>query len=134
MKDKLFYLGIGLLVGALVVSNCKAAPPTPAGELSPPGDPVGAREAVLVHLAENYGEEIPAAGLPWTAEHTKPQGLVGGESYQYSGGDWVIAVSYPVVAPGNEVYTVQVTNQATGFGWQGQVDAQGQVTETSPGV
>jgi len=98
---------------------------------SRPSDPVGARDAVLAYLAENYGSEAPTTGLVWTEKHTKPEGLVGGESYEYTAGDWVIAVSYPVVAPENVVYTIVVGNQATGFHWEGQVDAQGQVTETS---
>jgi hypothetical protein len=128
IKGKMMNLGILLLVSALVIGGC-----TPAGQSSRPSDPVGARDAVLAYLAENYGAEAPAAGLAWTEKHTKPEGLVGGESYEYTAGDWVIAVSYPVVAPENVVYTIQVSNQATGFRWEGQVDAQGQVTETSFG-
>jgi hypothetical protein len=136
MKDKMMYLGVLLLVGVLVISGCSAAnsaQPTPAGESSRPSDPVGARDAVLAYLAENYGDEAPVAGLVWTETHTKPEGLVGGESYEYTAGDWLIAVSYPVVAPENVVYTISVSNPATGFRWEGQVDAQGQVTETLVG-
>jgi putative hemolysin len=99
-----------------------------------PSDPVGARDAVLAYLAENYVDGAPAAGLAWTEKHTKPEGLIGGESYEYAAGDWLIVVSYPVVAPENIVYTIQVNNQATGFDWEGQVDAQGQVTEISAGT
>ena len=94
---------------------------------------MGARDAVLAYLAENYDSDAPATGLAWTGTHTKPEGLVGGESYEYTGGDWLIAVSYPVVAPENVVYTIAVSNATTGFRWEGQVDAQGQVTETSFG-
>ena len=137
MKGKMMYLGILLLVSALAISGCSGASaalePTPAGQSSRPSDPVGARDAVLAYLAENYGGEAPAAGLVWTETHTKPEGLVGGESYEYTAGDWLIAVSYPVVAPENVVYTITVSNPATGFRWEGQVDAQGKVTETSFG-
>jgi putative hemolysin len=104
------------------------SPVTPAGQSSRPSDPAGARDAVLAFLAEHDASAAPAAGLVWTEKHTKPDGLVGGESYEYAAGDWLIAVSYPVVAPENVVYTVVVSNQATGFGWEGRVDAQGQVT------
>jgi putative hemolysin len=104
---------------------------TPAGQSSRPSNPVAARDAVLAYLVENYGGEAPAAGLAWRETHTKPEGLVGGESYEYTAGDWVIAVSYPVVAPENVVYTIVVSNQATSFCWEGQVDARGQVTQTS---
>jgi hypothetical protein len=104
--------------------------PMPAEQASRPSDPVGTRDAVLAYLGENHRDRTGAAGLLWTEKHTKPEGLVGGESYEYTADDWVIAVSYPVVAPENVVYTVTVSNQATGFHWEGQVDAQGQVTET----
>jgi len=137
MKGKMMYLGILLLVSALVISGCgganSALEPTPAGQSSRPSDPVGARAAVLAYLAENYGGEAPVAGLDWVETHTKPEGLVGGESFEYTASDWVISVSYPVVAPENAVYATAVSNQATGFRWEGQVDAQGQVTETSLG-
>jgi hypothetical protein len=137
MKDKMMYLGILLLVSALVISGCtpagSRAETAPTEESSRPSDPVGARDAVLAYLAENYGGEAPAADLIWTETHTKPEGLVGGESYEYTAGDWLIAVSYPVVAPENVIYTIVVSNPTTGFRWEGQVDAQGQVTETSFG-
>ena len=92
-------LGILLLASALVPSGCSGASsalePTPAEQPSRPSDPVGARDAVVAYLAEHYGSEAPAAGLVWTETHTKPEGLVGGESYEYTAGDWLIAVSYP---------------------------------------
>ncbi len=86
---------------------------------------------MLAYLADNYAGQAPAAGLAWTEKRTTPQGLVGGESYEYTAGDWVITVSYPVVAPENVVYTIVVANQAAGFHWEGQVDAAGQVTEST---
>lgn len=137
MKAKIVYLGIVLLLSALVISACggasSALAPTPAGQSSRPSDPMGAHNAALAYLVENYGSEAPAAGLVWTETHTKPEGLVGGESYEYTAGDWLITVSYPIVAPENVVYTVVVSNATTGFRWEGQVDAQGQVTKTSLG-
>jgi hypothetical protein len=137
MKGKMMYLGTLLLVSALVISGCNGASaalePTPAGHSSRPSDPVGARDAALAYLVESYDSEAPVAGLVWTEAHTKPEGLVGGESYEYTSGDWLIAVSYPVVAPENVVYTITVGNATTGFRWEGQVDAQGQVTEISFG-
>jgi len=134
MKDKLTYLVFGLLLSALLLSGCTPPNParvaTPAGQSPRPSDPVGARDAVLAYLAENYEGQAPAANLAWTEAHTNPEGSVGAESYEYVAGDWLIAVSYPVVAPENVVYTIAVTNDATDFRWEGQVDAQGQVTQT----
>jgi putative hemolysin len=105
--------------------------PMPTEQASPPSDPVGARDAVLAYLGENYADRAPAAGLAWMEAHTKPEGLVGGESYEYTAGDWLIAVSYPVVAPENVIYTIVVSDETNGFRWEGHVDAQGQVTEIS---
>jgi putative hemolysin len=105
--------------------------PVPTEQASRPSDPVSARDAILAYLVEKYGAEAPAADLSWAEKHAKPEGLVGEESYEYTAGDWLIAISYPVVAPENVFYTVTVTNQVTGFHWEGKVDAQEQVTETS---
>lgn len=134
--SKLSFWGIALILSALILSGCgttraqSAEGPTPVVLEVPEGVHV-ARDAALTYLAEHYDGEAPAAGLAWTEKHTKPEGLVGGESYEYTAGDWVIAISYPVVAPENVVYTIQVSNQATGFRWEGQVDAQAQVAEQS---
>jgi hypothetical protein len=94
---------------------------------------VGARDAVLAYLAESHDSDAPATGLAWTETHARPEGLVGRESYEYTAGDWLIAVSFPVVAPENVVHTIAVSNATTGFHWEGQVDAQGQVTEMAGG-
>ncbi len=131
---KLSLWGIALILSALILGACSSTQAQSAEDqvvVEVPQEVGAARDAALAYLAENYGGEAPAAGLAWAAKHTKPEGLVGGESYTYTAGDWVIAISYPVVAPENVIYTIQVSNQATGFRWEGQVDAQGQVTEPS---
>jgi serpin B len=139
MKDNLINLVLLLIVSALALSACgptAVAPsplPTPQTGDEPAGllGPAGSRDAVLTYLTGNFGDQAPATGLVWTEKQTKPEGLVGTDSYEYTSGDWVIDVSYPVVAPENVVYTIAVTNQNTGFRWEGQVDANGVVTETS---
>ena len=59
--------------------------------------------------------------------------LVGQAILQYTSdrgyGEWVVKVSYPVVAPENVIYQVFVDNETIGFHWEGEVDASGQVTE-----
>lgn len=137
MKQRVIKLTLLLLVGALLVGACGPTPtpiapqPTPgAGETPGPGDPAGARDAVLAYLAAHYSGQAPAAGLTWTEKHPTPA-LLGTETYQYTAGDWAIGVTFPVVAPENEVYTVVVDNTATGFHWEGTVNASGQVTQTS---
>ena len=89
-----------------------------------------ARDAALAYILHNYGEEVaPAVGRTWTEERTTAGEIVGSETFEFTTGDWVVTVSYPVVAPEVVVYQVVVVNQTTGFQWKGEVDGTGQVTE-----
>jgi hypothetical protein len=103
------------------------ATPTEAAVEAP--DPARARDAALAYLSEHYGEQAPPSGLTWTEERTTPEGLVGSSTFEYTAENWVVTVSFPIVAPENVVYQVVVANQTTGFQWEGEVDAAGQVTE-----
>ena len=94
-------------------------------------DPVlAARDAALAYLTEHYSEEAPAADMAWTRARLTPEGLVGAETYEYRSGHWGVTISYPVVAPDMVVYKVVAANQRTGFQWEGEVNAAGDVTET----
>ena len=103
--------------------------PTPAPTMGPTVDRTGARDAALAYVRTRYGAAAPAADLAWTEQHAKPEGLVGGEAYQYLAGDWLILVSYPVVLPEQTTYTISMVSFATGFTWDGRVGAGGQVIE-----
>ena len=140
-----------LLAGALFMSGCRgatvapmAAPtvvptvaptiapttaPTAAPTTGPTVDRTGVRDAALEYVRDRYGADAPAADLTWTEQYAKPAELVGGEVYQYTVGDWLITISYPVVLPELTVYTVKMANLATGFGWEGQVGGDGLVIE-----
>ena len=89
----------------------------------------------LTHVVANFGEQAPGPDLVWSEENVTPENLVGSSRFQYVAGEWQVTVSFPVVAPQATVYTVAVANQATGFRWEGEVDAAGQVTElaSTPG-
>jgi len=94
-------------------------------------DPVlAARDKALAYLEERYAERAPEAGLTWTRRRMTPEGIVGAETYQYRSGFWVVTVSHPVVAPSEVTYRVLVSNDSTGFQWQGEVDATGKVEQT----
>ncbi len=142
MKSKSCTLVLLLTVGALNFSGCGPATPqpteiptaTPTQAAVEAPDPVRARDAALAHVSERYGEQAPALGLAWTEELTTPEGLVGLTTYQYTAEDWVVTVSYPIVRPDLTVYQVVVANDATGFHWEGQVDAAGRVTQALEGV
>jgi hypothetical protein len=103
----------------------------------PPDDTVeipegvqSARDAVLAYLNEHYGEKAPALGLTWTGGSTLPENPPPGWSeYQFTSDDWVIKIGHAVLPPEQIIYEVVVTNQTTGFHWQGEVDAAWRVTE-----
>ena len=88
-----------------------------------------ARDQALLYVSEQHGQSGLGAGLAWQEERLTPENIVGGETCQYTAGAWVVTVAYPVVLPENTIYTISVTNQSTGFQWEGEIDAQGAVTE-----
>jgi len=128
-----------LLAAAALLCACGAPAATPTASptaLPAPATPApaaaqraSARDAALDYVRARYGAGAPPAGLAWTEQRATPSGLVGGEMYTYTAGDWLIALSYPVVMPELTVYTVKMANGATGFSWEGQVDAGGNVIE-----
>jgi len=140
-------LGLMLILSAGVVSGCGPAKTTPTADAeqattvpevptaSPTEaavavpDPARARDAALAYVIANYGEQAPAPGMAWVEEPTTPEGLVGSSTFQYTAEDWVITISFPVVASEATIYQVVVANQSTRFRWEGEVDAAGQVTE-----
>jgi hypothetical protein len=88
-----------------------------------------ARDQALLYVSEQHDQSGLGAGLAWQEERLTPENIVGGETYQYTAGDWVVTVSYPVVLPENTIYEISVANQASGFQWAGEVDAQDTLTE-----
>jgi len=144
MIARLWGIGLLLVAVALVAAGCGGATATPTPAASPTAvqpeespaptagptvDRVGARDGALSYVRTRYGADAPAADLTWTEQYARPAEMVGGEVYQYTAGDWLITISYPVVLPELTVYTVKMANTATGFGWEGQVSAGGQVIE-----
>jgi hypothetical protein len=94
-----------------------------------PENALVARDQALFYLSEQHGQSGLGAGLAWQEERLTPENIVGAETYHYTAGDWVVTVSYPVVLPENTIYAISLSNQVSGFEWQGEVDAQGTVTE-----
>jgi serpin B len=136
MKHK-FWVPVVIIIIASLVAGCG---PTPAPEQPTPGpmdgtvplpDAVQARDAVLAHLQDTAAGAAPPASLSWQGEEVSPEGLVGSTSFVYrapaDSGEWVVTVTYPIVAPEHTVYSVTVENEASGFQWQGKVSATGEV-------
>lgn len=90
---------------------------------------VAARDAALAYLSERYGEEAPPLGLGWAEEFIPPEGWAPLGTYPYRAGEWLVTVYDPGVRP--EVYQVSVSNETTGFQWEGEIDAAGQARETA---
>jgi hypothetical protein len=94
-------------------------------------DLVAAREAALAYLRGQSGNQAPASGLTWMEELTTPELLPGGINYRFTAGDWAVTVDTAVVPLETRVYQVTVDNAASGYRWEGRVDATGQVTDVS---
>jgi hypothetical protein len=84
----------------------------------------------MAHVSEYYSDQsAPEPGQIWMEERTTPEGWVGSTTYEFTAGDWVVTITDPVLPPERIVRGVVVANDATGFRWEGEVDALGQVTE-----
>jgi putative hemolysin len=107
-------------------------PVTPTDAPVPMPDPAWAREAALGFVFDRYGEVVfPAPGSDWAVENITEEGLVGGSTFRYTASDVVVTISFPVVNPANTVYRITVVKEATGFRWEGSVDAAGEIIEVS---
>jgi hypothetical protein len=125
--------GCGLiddLIGVEPTSTPTVEPSSEGGQ-PPVIGAEAAREVVLAHLSAEYPQYAPPADLTWTQQDITSEGLVGSSSTRYSAGGWTLDVTFPLVAPQVTVYTVQVSDDASGFQWNGLVDAYAQVAETS---
>jgi putative hemolysin len=187
MKSKLLFLGLVMVLGALILGACCPPPPNDTGLANPasvyceeqgyrlemrtdadggiygvcvfpdgseceewaffrgecgPGsgsddveetvtvpDPAAARDLALAYIAANYGGQVTVPDAGWTEENITNEGLVGASTFQYTAGSWVVKIGYAVLPPEQTTYQVSVINEATGFWWEGVVDAAGQVTE-----
>jgi serpin B len=148
MRQKVFGLFLVLVLSLSILAGCSPAstpeaPTPPAGQdtegpVAPPPDPAAARDAVLAYLAEAYGGLAPAPALAWAEREAPTGGLVGSSTFEYEAqdeaGSWIVAVSFPIVAPDQTIYRVLVSNPDVPFQWQGDVDAWFNVTAAPPGV
>ena len=155
MNSRSFIVSLVLILSGLIASGCRAVTvqptevptigPTEVATVQPtevpttapaevpeeaPGEVRAARDVALAFISERHGGQAPPQGLTWTEERITAEGIVGSESYEYTAGDWVVTISHPVVAPEAIVYQVVVASVATGFQWEGEVNAVLQVTET----
>jgi len=76
------------------------------------------RDQAMVYIAANHTQTLPLMQtLHWSGGR-QDTGVVGSETYQYTGADWEMMIQYPVVP--NPTYTINVNYTAGGgFTWAG---------------
>lgn len=141
MIGKLAVPGIIFILSMLVVTGCTpsvALSTTEPVQAEPvnevPNEVLAARDAALSYVQEQYGAEAPALGLAWAGTSTLPEDPPPGWSaYQFTSRDCLITIGHPVLPPEQTIYQVSVENRATDFYWEGEVNAKGQVMDSSGG-
>ncbi len=134
VKLKFLLVVVTLSLAALLTSACTSPPgPIPAAEITD-SDAVAARDVALAYLRDNESENAPGAGIAWQERNITPAGVsgAGGETVEFSSGEWTITVSYPVLPPEDTAYDVVIANTELGWSWTGTVEADGSITEFDP--
>jgi len=94
------------------------------------GQVLAACDTTCEYLAGCFAE-LGFNDLEWTGRRVTPDDLVGAETYKYTADDWLLIVTFPIVAPEATVYHVTLENQETGFVWEGEMDSDRNLTETN---
>ena len=92
--------------------------------------PEHARDLAIEYVKENY-HELSDVHVPemWSVSYMTPGGLVGATTLEYSGGGWTIEINYAVVQKPTYSIVLEYHDDVS-FSWEGQVDQEGNVTET----
>ena len=113
------------------VNQPSASPsPSPSPAVIPQEE---ARETIMMFIASNHTETKSLTnGIVWVGGRATPEGIVGAETYIYTGNGWNVTIQNPVVA--DPIYHVSATYTTSGsqqvtVDWQGTYQ-HGVVTET----
>lgn len=147
MRNSWTLSGLLISLGILALSGCNLpvllAADTPIPTIpvvvatdvgtEEPGDIMlaAARDAALTFIRDTYPAFAPSENLSWNVENITQEGLVGSSTFQYTAEDWIVTLTAPVVAPDAVIYHVKVMSDVSSFRWEGEVDAEGNVTEIS---
>ncbi len=99
----------------------------------PPLRPISAEEArdlAVRFIIGNYGVEAKPP-TKWGFADLTPKGIVGAQTFEYSGGGWVVTVNYAVVMRPDYSVSVEYSG-APSFAWKGLVSNGGPVQEIDP--
>lgn len=110
------------------IENDVAGADIPAAQVAPV-EVLVARDTALFYLREIYGESIPPGDTVWTLTQMPSDGLVGASNFRFESLGWTVVITFPIVLPEETIYTIELFNSTSGFHWQGQVDAQGNVSD-----
>jgi hypothetical protein len=88
--------------------------------------------SVLEYVSSRDPAFAPSGDLDWSGEIIDTGDLVGATHYRYTADAWKMVIVVPVVAPEMTVYQIQLTNEESGFSWEGTVDRDGKVVDDAP--
>jgi len=120
-----------LVVGACDNRSTTSPEPSPSPDLEV-RDAAEALDTALVYLREHENQNAPSVSIEWQEVDITPSGIVGNVTKEFTSDEWTVTVSYPVVAPADTIYQVEVSNPEIGWHWAGTVRSDGSVTEISP--
>lgn len=115
----------------ITVNQPSASPsPSPSPAVTPQEE---ARETVMMFIASNHTEtQSLTEGIIWVGGRATPEGILGSETYIYTGNGWNVTIQNPVIADPtyqvNATYTAHGSEQVT-VDWQGTY-LHGVITET----
>lgn len=133
MKIKLPHLLAILTLAILPISACTSLPEaTPATGTGSYARTV--RDTAITYLIESGNADSPAADVIWQERIITPPGVsgAGGETIEFTSGEWMITISHPLSSLEDIAYDVVVINTETGRRWTGTVEADGSVIEFDP--
>ncbi|MBN1863051.1 MAG: hypothetical protein JW790_05350 [Dehalococcoidales bacterium] len=148
---KFYPLILATLFLALLLGGCSQwfeTPPTSSSEPTPPAttqpetapesppadttvdSAAEARDALLQYLREYNPESAPPEDAAWQEDEATEPAAEGTATYNYSYGQWLVTVSYPLAAQETAAYEIELSNAESGWYWQGTVAKDGEIEET----
>ena len=92
--------------------------------------PEEGRNTVLNNINERYDLGLPTNAQDWNKKDITPADVTTTKAYEYKFIDWIATVIFRVTDPAETVYRIIIANSQN-FNWQGEVDAYGNISESS---
>ncbi|MCW4030377.1 MAG: hypothetical protein NWE92_12115 [Candidatus Bathyarchaeota archaeon] len=105
---------------------------TPTATSTEPPTAEQVRDAAVTYIKNNHADAAQYLNnVSWEGGRATAEGLVGYETYVYTGGSWNVTIGYPVIP--NPTYDINATYTAAGgplIDWAGTY-SDGTITETT---